>query len=191
MSAIDRDPAGPGRRFTRFRPGHEPIGPGYSAVPGNGLCLSTFLILHPPGDRRQVLLGRPDVGGPWLERGGLDPGRLAGVADRWLLPACQWLLFEEPRASAERIARDLLDSALPPVTGPAVFSETTPRASAESSDPHWDVHFVYEGDWPTAAPPTARLWRELTFRDVARVRRAEIGRNQADILDLAGLSPAP
>ncbi len=189
MSGAATGPSGAGRRFARFRPGTVPIGIGTSVVPGNGFCISTFLLLHPPGDRRKVLLGRPDLDAPWLERAGLDAARLRDNAEKWMLPACQWLVFEEPHASAERIAREMLDAPLPKVTGPAVFSDTTPRTTAESAEPHWDVHFLYEGDWPTATPPRARLWRELEFRDVGSLRRAEIGRNQSDILDLAGLSP--
>jgi hypothetical protein len=189
MSGTPAPPATPARRFTRFRPGAESAGPGYSVVPGNGFCISTFLILHPPGDRRKVLLGRPDVNAPWLELGGLDPKRLGDNAEKWLLPACQWLVFEEPRASAERIARDMLDAALPAVSGPTVFADTTERATPDSRDPHWDLHFLYEGDWPTATPPKARLWRELAFHDVGALPRATIGRSQADILAFAGLAP--
>jgi hypothetical protein len=180
----------PGVRFTRFRAGAGPMPPGACAVPGNGMCLSTFLVLHPPGDRHRVLLGRIEPTAPWFELGGLDPTRVAENATTWLLPACQWRMFETPQESVERIAREMLESGLPPVTGPTVLSETMPRSSATSNDPHWDVNFLYEGEWPTSTPPTARLWRELEFRDVRRVRPEEFGRHHDDILAALGRAPS-
>ncbi len=136
-----------------------------------------------------MLLGRLDPAAPWYHLGGLDPSRVATIGAKWLLPASQWLFFEGPQESAARIAREQLESPLPPVTGPTVVSESTPRPSAESRDPHWDVHFLFEGLWPSATPPKARAWRELRFVDVAHLPRLEIGRGHGDILDLVGLSP--
>jgi hypothetical protein len=177
-------------RFTRFRAGSGAMPAGYSTIPGNGMCLSTFLVLRAPDDPHRVLLGRIDPSAPWLEKGGLDPDRVAANATTWLLPACQWLLFETPPASVDRIARDFLDGSLPPLQGPRVVSETMARSTPESSDPHWDVNFLYEGTWPTPEPPRSKLFRELAFRDVRTLRRAEFGRHHDDLLDAVGLSPA-
>ncbi len=181
----------PPRRFTRLAPGAPPVGSGRFPVPEDGMCLSTFLILHPPQRPREVLLGRLDPAAPWDSVGGLDPSRIQRWGGLWLLPACQWLFFEEPRASAERIAREMLESPLPPVEGPTVYSDTTQRRTEPGADPHWDIHFLYEGTWPSPEPPRARMWKELRFLDPARVPRSELGRNHGDIVDLVGLSPGP
>ncbi|MGA8709748.1 MAG: hypothetical protein WB786_00735 [Thermoplasmata archaeon] len=177
------------RRFARLSR-TTPSPGGTAAVPDDGMCLSVFLVLRSPDDPKRVLLGRVDPSAPWGEVGGLDPGRLARVGSGWMLPARQLLLFEGPAEAARVIAREQLDSELPVVWGPAVFSETYRRPGSSAADPHWDIHFVFEGRWPSPTPPSSRMWQELAFVDVARTPRSEIARGQGDVLELVGLVPA-
>ena len=176
------------RRFARLSRG-VPTPDGTAAVPDDGMCLSVFLVLRSPEDSGRVMLGRVDPSAPWGEVGGLDPARLARVGRGWMLPSRQLLLFEGPREAARAIANEQLDSELPPVSGPAIFSETYRRPGSASADPHWDLHFVFDGSWPRSTPPTSRMWEQLAFVDVAATARSEIARGQGDVLELVGLVP--
>ncbi len=177
------------RRFTRFQSGAASEAEGRFAVPDDGLCLSTFLILHPLHEPGRVLLGRVDPRAPWDQLGSLDAARIHSIAQRWMLPSSQLLFFESPAESAHRIAKEQLESPLPPMEGPLVFSEQYRRPSSTGRDAHWDLHFIFSGTWPTPDAPKASPWLELAFLTVAETSRTEIARSQGDILDLAGLSP--
>jgi len=177
------------RRFARLA--SDPAGgPGTIGLPNDGMCLSVYLLLHPPRKPRQVLLGRLDPGGPWIRAAALGPERVARIGDRWVLPATQLLLFEGPDEAARRIATELLGRPDLRLAGPRVFSEAYARPGGPS-DPHWDLQFVYDGEWPAGSPPPERgnLWRELQFVDVARTPTGAFGRAHGDVLALAGLPP--
>jgi hypothetical protein len=177
------------RRFARLKGGLPPLPPGYVGIPSDGMCLNVFLILRPPNDPGRVLLGRvaPDL--RWEEVGGLDPSRVKGVSDRWILPASQLLLLEGPDAAARRIGQELLGIHPDPLPPPTVFSETYRRSSSEGADPHWDLHFMYSLDGP-AVPPRHPLWKELEYVRVAETPRTAFARGHGDVLELAGLPPA-
>ncbi|HUI38922.1 MAG TPA: hypothetical protein VLY85_04750, partial [Thermoplasmata archaeon] len=175
------------RRFARLRPAAAPEDPGISAVPSRGLCLSAFLILRSPSNPRAVLLGRLDPTADWTTIGGLDPGRLAAVGTGWMLPSSQLVLFESPQEAAVRIVREQLESAPPELAGPRVFSEAYGRPDVPGQDLHWDLHFVFEGTWPSARPPRARPFAALEFVDVGTISSGDVARSQADVLELVGL----
>ncbi len=155
------------------------------------MCLSTFVLLHPPGRPREVLLGRMDPAGPWEETASLDPERVAAFKDGWVLPACQLLFFEDPAAAARRIAEDLLGRTDIGFGLPQVFSEAYARPRTGAADPHWDLHFVYRAEWPGGDPARSkgRFWRDLQFVEVAAAPRSAFARGHDDILALVGLSP--
>ena len=178
------------RRFARLRADPGPDHPGTSAVPDDGMCLSAFLVVRPEGRAGEVLMGRIDPAADWATIGGLDPGRVARIARRWMLPSSQLLLFESPTDAADRIAREQLGVPLPGLTGPATFSEAYRRPGA-TGDPHWDLHFVYEARWPSDRFPPSRAFAELGFVRTATLPRAEIARAQADVLALVGVRVAP
>ena len=177
------------RRFARLR--RPPLAdiPGAFEVPDNGMCMSVFLVLEAPGRDGAVLLGRVDPTAPWLEIGALDPKRAASIAHLWMLPSSQLLLFEDPAEAARRILKEQLGSGPLPLERPFVFSDPSVRPGAPGRDPHWDFHFVYRARWSSASPPRAPAWKELAFVEVARLRRAEIARDQGDVLALVGLPP--
>ncbi len=176
------------RRFARLRRGSVPEGEGVSVVPDEGMCLSAFLVVRPPGRERTVLFGRPNPAGPWARVGALDPGRVARFGDGWMLPSSHLLLFESPQDAARRIAREQLGAELPAPERSSAHSEAYRRSGETSGDPHWDLHFVTEVRWPTSDPPTGGPWTALSFLDLDRLRPEEVLRGQADVLGLVGLT---
>ena len=179
------------RRFARFRA--EPLSgrPGIFRLPDDGLCLSSFLLVHPVGMPHEALVGRMDPKGPWSETAAVDPERIATFQGRWVLPACQLLFFEDPTAAARRIASEQLGLPTLGIAPPQVFSEAYGREAGGSRDPHWDFHFVSRAEWPGGDPARSRgrLWQELQFVDVSRTPRSSFARGHGDILALAGLTP--
>jgi ADP-ribose pyrophosphatase YjhB (NUDIX family) len=153
------------------------------------MCLSAFLVLRPPTGDRRVLLGQIDPRAPWGDLAALNPARIAPLEGRWMLPACQLLFFESPQEAARRILREQLGSSGIPLEGPSVHSEAYRRPEAAGSDPHWDLHFIFEGRWPSDRPPSGAPWKELAFVDPTSVDPAEFGRGHGDVLALVGLGP--
>ncbi|MGA9839144.1 MAG: hypothetical protein WBE40_03470 [Thermoplasmata archaeon] len=178
------------RRFTRLRAVVPPGAEDVWTVPQDGLCLNVFLVLRSTRHPDRVLLGRLDPTAPWEELSALGPDRLARLAGHWLLPASQLLFFESPDDAARRIAREQLETELPSLGVPRIFSEAYSRPAPEGRDPHWDIHFVYPLPWPGAETVRAKPWKELAFLDARRIPRPDFGRNHGDILDLLG-PPAP
>ena len=153
------------------------------------MCLSVFLVIERPNRDGAVLMGRVDPSADWWEVGALDPKRLGAIAEQWMLPSCQLLLFESPVDAARRILKEQLGSTPIPLDGPLVFSDPSERPGPAGRDPHWDLHFVYRARWSSPSAPRAPAWRRLEFVEVARTSRSEIARNQGDVLELVGLSP--
>jgi len=177
------------RRFARLRRGPVSEASGTAEVPDNGMCLSVFLVLEGPDRPGRVLMGHIDPGFDWWEVGALDPARIPTVSQRWMLPSSQLVLFEGPAEAARRILKEQLGSPSLPLEGPFVFSDPSPRPGSPGRDPHWDFHIVYRGRWSSANPPHAPAWKDLAFVDIARTSRAEIARDQGDVLELVGLAP--
>jgi len=177
------------RRFVRLRRGPVSEVSGTAEVPDNGMCLSVFLVIAPPGRKDAVLAGHIDPTFDWWEVGALDPKRVGAVSERWMLPSSQLLFFEGPAEAAERVLREQLGSPPVPLEGPFVFSDPSLRPGAPGKDPHWDVHFVFRGRWGSSTPPHARPWKDLAFVEVAATARAEFARDQGDVLELVGLAP--
>ena len=174
------------RRFCRFRADTPSGSPFYSPLPNDGLCLNVFLIIHESGHPGRVLLGHLDPSAPWERLGGMDAERRSQASGKWMLPASQLLLFESPRAAADRLVRELLEIDPLILGGPDVFSEAYPRPHSGASDPHWDLHFLFRGEWANAGPPRASPWKDLAFVDVAQTSSSQFARAHGDILALAG-----
>ncbi|HXW66599.1 MAG TPA: hypothetical protein VEL82_01775 [Thermoplasmata archaeon] len=173
------------RRFARLRPGTVSESDEFSVVPSDGMCLSSFLVISPAERASEVLLGRvhPDPG--WAERGALGPARAARVAERWMLPSSQLLLFESPSEAARRIGREMLGVELEP-GAPAVFSEAYQRPEPEGPDPHWDLEFIFRPAWTGPERVAHPAWSEIGFRDPRRIPAREFARGHEDILALVG-----
>jgi hypothetical protein len=174
------------RRFARYRPSDRILqGRRFWTVPEGGICLSAFLVLRSPNAPGAVLLGKPDPRAPWEEMATLEDAHLRAIGERWILPASHLREFESPHDAGKRILREQLGAAEPVLRGPEVFSETYPSALDPAAGSHWDLHFVFQGDWSSEAAPRSAAWRELKFVDLRSVSRSDIARGHADILALA------
>jgi len=175
-------------RFARYRPtGRFIQGRRFWSVPEGGLCLSAFVVLRPSATPTKVLLGRPDSKAPWEQMATLEDEHLRTIGGRWILPASHLLEFETPIDAAKRILQQQLGASDLSLRGPDVFSETYPSALDPESGNHWDLHFVFRGEWPSGTVPRSAAWRELAFIDPLSLTRADVARGHADILALAGL----
>lgn len=154
------------------------------------MCLSAYLVLRSPTAPREVLVGKVNASGPWWEVAALDEKRVAGLVDRWVLPATQLLLFESPQAAALRIATEMLGRPSLNVGLPRVFSEAYARGPGPA-DPHWDLQFVFSAPWPGGPlePSKGKLWSELNFVDIEKTSASSFGRGHGDVLGLVGLPP--
>jgi len=177
------------KRFARLRRAPVEQHSGASEVPDNGMCLSVFLVLEAPNRPGAVLAGKVNPTAPWWEIGAVDPRRLAAIGERWMLPSRQLLLFESPQEAAQRILKEQLGSGPLDLEGPFVFSDPSERPGGPGRDPHWDIHLVFRGRWPTPQAPRFSAWTALEFVEVGRTRRTDFARGQGDVLELVGLRP--
>jgi len=175
----------PRRRFARFSSTGD-TSDGLFGLPEDGLCLSAFVIVSPPGRPSDVLLGKIDPSGPWWEIGALDPGRARAAAGRWMLPSSQLQFFESPDDAGRRILQEQLNAPKLRLGAAQVFSETYQSRRHPEQTHHWDLHFVYRVEWPATDPPHLPAWRELAFVDPSRVARGDFARAHEEILELAG-----
>ncbi|MGP8071978.1 MAG: hypothetical protein ACLPZM_02475 [Thermoplasmata archaeon] len=176
------------RKFARLRPSVSPTAVDEFTVPPAGMCLSAFLVLTDPADPSSVLLGHIAPDPRWGELGGIGPERVARFTNLWMLPSSQLMLLEGPGEAARRLGRELLGLELDGLSDPRVFSESYPGREGGANGLHWDLHFVFVARGP-ARPPHLPIWRELAYRRVASIPRAEFARNQGDVLELVGLAP--
>ncbi len=176
------------RTVCRFRPGAAPDDPIYHSVPDDGLCLNVFPLLTEPRRPDRVLMGRIDPSFDWADLGGMHRERIAQTADRWVLPGRQLFLFEAPGDAVRAILREQLGLEALALRGPEVLSEAWQRPSPVGQGPHWDLSFVYRGEWPVGRQLHAAPWRELSFKNPILLDPQEVGRNHLDVLALAGFS---
>ncbi len=176
-------------RFCRFRPDADAGSPIYSRVPDDGMCLSAFVLLHPPGGRGRVLVGRVEPSPRWARAGNLTLERARVASAGWMLPSSHLELFEGPDAAGRRIVTEQLGLPDLPLPPPRVVSEAY-RREGSARDPHWDLSFLFEAEWPGARPLSHPLWKELALVEVARTPADRFVRGHGDILGLAGLAPA-
>lgn len=156
------------------------------AVPHAGLCLSVFVLVGDPKNPNLVVLGRPSPSAPWAELGNLEPGTLEALQDRWVLPACHLIEYESPRAAADRIVHEQLGLDHLDLRGPEVFSEAYPSRIAPESGNHWDLHFLFRGDWPRGRELHSPAFKELRLIDTRTLGGSSLGRGHGDVLMLAG-----
>jgi ADP-ribose pyrophosphatase YjhB (NUDIX family) len=117
----------------------------------------------------------------------LEEGHLRSIGNRWILPASHLIEFESPTDAAMRILREQLGVTDFRITGPEIFSEVYPSVIDPESGSHWDIHFVFAGNWPSGPAPKSAAWRELAFVDPRSIATADVARGHADILALVGL----
>ncbi len=174
------------RRFCRFNKlGDVPFG--MPEVPEGGLCLSAFLVLTEHGHPDRVLMGHLDPSAPWDHIGALDPSRTAVHSKGWMLPSSHLIVNESPDEAARRIAAEQLERRDLAFGEPRVVSEVyAPRRFPELVR-HWDLEFIFRGEWTGGATPRAAAWKDLAFVDVSATPSSAIARSHEDILESAGL----
>ncbi len=175
----------PTRRFSRFA-SDRPVSAGYWPLPEDGLCLSSFVLLSPPGHPEAVLVGRIDPRQPWGELGALDPRRVELNTQGWMLPSCHLLHFEPPEEAAARILKEQLGLPRLSLDGPQVFSETYRPRRHPDRGMHWDIEFLYRGTLPSGGMPAHPAWAELRTVEPARTPRTDFTRSHDEVLELAG-----
>lgn len=178
------------RRFCRFNHETETAAFSMTEVPSEGLCLSAFVLVSPKGESGRVLMGRLNPSAPWDHIGALDPKRVEVHGKGWMLPSSHLLFREAPLAAAQRIVHEQLGVVALPLTGPQVVSEVYAPRRFPERPAHWDLEFLFRGEWPEPDPPTFGAWTELQFVDTRTVAREEIARSHEDVLASAGL-PVP
>ncbi len=173
------------RRFCRFnRLGDVPFG--MPEVPEGGLCLSAFLLITERGQADRVLMGRLNPAAPWDHIGALDASRTAVHSKGWMLPSSHLLVNEAPDAAARRIAAEQLDRPDLSFSDAKVVSEVyTPRRFPDLVK-HWDLEFLFRGEWPGGAPPKAAAWTDLRFVDMTTTPKSAMARSHEDVLASAG-----
>lgn len=177
------------RRFCRFSRHLDRHDLGVEADVDDGFCLSAFVLLSRPGQPESVLAGHLDPEGPWDHVGGLNADRVRAFTEGWLLPASQLLLGESPRAAARRILDEMLGGIDPTLSEPVVVSEVYAPRRHPGHAHHWDLEFLFRGEWPSEPPRVPGLWRELRFVDTRRTPRTEFARSHDDVLASAGVPP--
>lgn len=173
------------RRFCRFNKlGDVPFG--MPEVPEGGLCLSAFLIVTEHGHPDRVLMGHLNPEAPWDHIGALDGSRTAVHSKGWMLPSSHLMVNEAPDAAARRIAAEQLERPDLTFSDAQVVSEVyTPRRFPDLVK-HWDLEFLFRGEWPGGAALKAAAWTDLRFLDVASTPATAIARSHEDILASAG-----
>ena len=175
------------RRFARYRPTEgEVAGRRMSVVPRAGLCLSVFVLVGDTKNPNLVVLGRPSPSAPWTELGNLEPATLEALQDRWVLPASHLIEYENPRTAADRIVHEQLGIDHLDLRGPEVFSEAYPSRIDPESGNHWDLHFLFRGEWPRGRELHSPSFKELRLIDTRTLGASNLGRGHGDILMLAG-----
>ena len=174
------------RRFCRFnRLGDVPFG--MPEVPEGGLCLSAFLVLTERGRPDRVLMGHLDPTAPWDHMGALDASRTQVHSKGWMLPASHLIVNEPPHEAARRIAVEQLERRDLTFSEPRVVSEVYTPKRFPGIVGHWDLEFIFRGEWPGGAPPHAAAWTDLRFVDLATTPKTAVARSHEDVLESAGL----
>ncbi len=174
------------RRFCRFNKLGD-VAFGMREVPEGGLCLSAFLVLSEHGHPDHVLMGHLDPSAPWDHIGALDASRTQVHSQGWMLPASHLLLHESPDEAARRIAAEQLERRDLALSEPRIVSEVyTPKRFPDVVR-HWDLEFIFRGEWPSGVTPRAAAWTDLRFVDVPATPKSAMARSHEDVLASAGL----
>ncbi len=107
-----------------------------------------------------------------------------------MLPSSHLALFEGPGEAARRLLAEQLSVEGLPLEGPRVVSETY-RRERPARDPHWDLHFLFEGTWPAGRPLAHPHWLELAFVDSVKTPPERFARGHGDVLALGARVRAP
>src|SRR5438876_11382259 len=97
------------RRFSRFSKSAATAAFSVTEIPGDGVCLSAFLIVTEARDSKKVLMGHMNPKAPWDHIGALDPSRVAPHSHGWMLLSSHLTFRESTDDAARRIAPEQLE----------------------------------------------------------------------------------
>ncbi|PSN99834.1 hypothetical protein B9Q05_11280 [Candidatus Marsarchaeota G2 archaeon ECH_B_1] len=154
-------------------------------IPDGGMCLSVFLVITQK-TTGLVLMGKvnPEFA-EWEHIGAINRERLLRIADKWMLPASHFIVYESPNDAVKRVLKEQLSMQNLELKGPFVYSEVYDIERANIKN-HWDLEFVYTGELEKL-PPQNPAWKELGFVDVNALNDKEFARNHQDILANLGI----
>jgi ADP-ribose pyrophosphatase YjhB (NUDIX family) len=168
-------PSGP---FLAIAPGTFPGG--FDHAPPGGVCLSAFLFVR--NARGEVLLGRYAEDPRWTDLVGLDMERIRAYGHGWTVPASHLKLGEDPRATARRVAREILQMDGLRFGEPRVVSWTHELARLPG-ERHFDVGFLVDATLPEEAPLPAPPWyAALAWHDAVRLPASAFARGHEDVV---------
>ncbi len=174
------------RRFCRFNRARD-VTFGVTEFPESGICLSAFLILSEHGHPNRVLMGHLNPAAPWDHIGAMDATRVQVHSKGWMIPSSHLMLRESPQDAARRIAVEQLERPDLTFSEPQVVSEVYEPRRFPGVVGHWDLEFLFRGEWPPGRTPKAAAWTELRFVDLATTPKSAIARSHEDVLESAGL----
>jgi len=187
MPETTNGPSEEERRFCRFATARRPE-EGYSELPPDGLCLSSFVLLSPKGHPERVLVGKLDPTAPWRKIGALDARRVQQNATGWMLPSSQLMFFESPEAAAHRVVAEQLGLGPVPLGPPQVVSEAYRSPRHPERAMHWDLEFLFRGAVDLERAPRHAAWVELAFIEPARTPTSAFTRSHEEVLENAGFT---
>ena len=117
----------------------------------------------------------------------LDPSRTAVHSKGWMLPSSHLIVHESPDEAAQRVAAEQLGRRDLQFSPPRVVSDVyTPKRFPDIVR-HWDLEFIFCGEWPDNAVSRTKAWTDLRFVDLARTSRTAMARSHEDIIESVGL----
>lgn len=158
------------RGFARFLQGKWP-------GPVGSLCLSSFVLALKRGSLLLGKVSHPDI---WERQWALPTWKPSKWRGKLLLPATHLLLKEHPDQAAERIMRNMLKVSEYKLAFHGIQSHVRKRPL------HWDICFIYHARIKglVKKPP---WFAELRYVEFKEIRREELGRDHADVIEKAGI----
>jgi ADP-ribose pyrophosphatase YjhB (NUDIX family) len=173
------------RKFAIFGPDPRQ-GLAQTQVPGDGFCLSSFLIITEHNNPTNVLVGKLNPSYDWAHVGALDSDRAERFSKGWMLPSCHLMMYESPEEAAERIIEEQLEIGrdeikLSSKDYPFVFSDV--RELKSDTKRHWDIGFLFRAGMARGRiPEHPKAWRELRFVDFESTPKSEFIRSHDEVI---------
>lgn len=155
-------------------------------IPDGGFCLSSFLVISEKHDPQSVLMGHLNTKAPWDHIGALDESRIQIHSKGWMLPSSHLIVHESPQDAAKRILIEQIGLPDIQLSEPKVVSEVHTPKRFPSLPEHWDIEFIFRGEWASKMLPESDAWIDLKFVKIDETRRSEMARSHEDILESSG-----
>lgn len=153
---------------------------GFRRLPPGGMCVSAFLFVVQDG---KLLLGQYADDARWEDLVGLDEERWRAHGRGWTVPASQLKFGEEPRAAAQRIAREVLGLDGLAIGEPRVESDHYVPARFPELGMHYDLWLLFTAALPEGARVERPPWyRALELHDPRVLAPSAYARGHEDVV---------